>query len=241
MLYKADIREYASKRMLRYFIPITIIATPLGQITGDRVSTDIVEAVGGVLVTFVAVFEIYNKRNFFASLLCRFFHDYVEKNPDAQIATETDGSEHASEGDRVETNPDMQTIVETDESEHGSEGYHAEKNPDAQMIVETDESEHSEGEDSICVDQFPSLFNLDTTMSENAKVAVEANRPHQESEASICIDDFASLLDVDANVSENDKVVVETYIPQQESEVSICIDEFSSRFDLDATVSENLV
>jgi hypothetical protein len=239
MLYKADIREYASKRMLRYFIPITIIATPLGQITGDRVSTDIVTAVGGVLVTFVAVFEIYQKRNFFASLLCRFFHHYVEKNPEAQIATETDGSEHGSEGDRVEKNPDMQMIVETDESEHGSEGDHAGENPDTQIIVGTDESEHSEGEDSICVDQFASLFSLDTTMSENAKVAVGTNRPQQESEASICIDDFASLLELDANVSENGEVVVETYTPQQESEISIGIDEFSSHFDLDATVSEN--
>jgi hypothetical protein len=100
MLYKADIREYASQRMLRYFIPITIIATPLGQITGDRVSTDIVEAVGGVLVTFVAVFEIYQKRDFFAALFCRDFNKNVERNPDAQVRMETEGgSEHGSQDD----------------------------------------------------------------------------------------------------------------------------------------------
>jgi hypothetical protein len=156
MLYKAEIREYASRRMLRYFIPITIIATPLGQITGDRVSTDIVEAVGGVLVTFVAVFEIYQKRDFFASLLCRKFNNHMEKKSDAQITMDTDGSEHGSEGD-----------------------------------------------DSICVDQFASVFDLEATMGENVEVTVETNRPQNESEASICIEDFASLIDLDATVSEN--------------------------------------
>jgi hypothetical protein len=235
MLYKAEIREYASRRMLRYFIPITIIATPLGQITGDRVSTDIVEAVGGVLVTFVAVFEIYQKRDFFASLLCRKFNNHVEKKPDAQINMETDRSEHGSEGDHVEKNPDAQITTDTDGSEHGSEGDHVEKNPDAQMIMETNVSVHrSESDNSICVDQF-------ATIGENVKVAVETNRPQHESEASICIDDFASLIELDATVSENANVAMETNIPKNESEVSISIDEFSSHFDLDATVSDNLL
>jgi hypothetical protein len=220
MLYKAEIREYASRRMLRYFIPITIIATPLGQITGDRVPTDIVEAVGGVLVTFVAVFEIYQKRDFFASFLCRKFNNHVEKKSDAQITIETDGSGQGSEGDHMEKNPDAQITMETDGLEHGSEG-----------------------DDSICVDQFASLFDLDATIGENVKVAAitaETNIPQNESEASICIDDFASLVDIDATISENAKVATMTKKPKNESEVSISIDEFASHFDLDATVSENL-
>lgn len=69
LIYKAEIREHASRRMLMYFIPITILSTPLGQITGDQVSTDLVEAVGGVLVTFVAVFEMHQKRALFAAWL----------------------------------------------------------------------------------------------------------------------------------------------------------------------------
>ena len=56
-----------------YFIPITILSTPLGQITGDRVSTDLVEAIGGFLVTFVAIFEIYQKRELFAAWFYRCF------------------------------------------------------------------------------------------------------------------------------------------------------------------------
>lgn len=62
--------EHASGRMLRYFVPITIIATPLGQLLGDQISTDMVEAVGGILVSFVAVFEVYQKRQLFASWFC---------------------------------------------------------------------------------------------------------------------------------------------------------------------------
>jgi hypothetical protein len=67
LLWKAEIREHASRRMLMYFIPITIISTPLGQAVGDRVSTSLVEVIGGVLVTFVAVFEMYQKRELFAN------------------------------------------------------------------------------------------------------------------------------------------------------------------------------
>lgn len=65
-------RENASWKMLRYFIPITIISTPLGQITGDRISTDLVEAIGGCLVTFVAVFEMYQKRANFLKLIRKY-------------------------------------------------------------------------------------------------------------------------------------------------------------------------
>ena len=48
--------------MLLYFIPVTILSTPLGQFVGDRLSTDIVELAGGFLITFVAVFELYRNR-----------------------------------------------------------------------------------------------------------------------------------------------------------------------------------
>lgn len=70
LLYKAQVFQHASRRMLLYFIPITILATPLGQITGDRVSTDLVEAIGGCLVTFVACFEMYQKRSLFYKWFC---------------------------------------------------------------------------------------------------------------------------------------------------------------------------
>ena len=79
LLYKAEIREHASRKMLLYFIPVTIISTPLGSILGDRVSTDLVEAIGGVLVTFVAVFEMYQKRELFVHWFCRCLLKKAEK------------------------------------------------------------------------------------------------------------------------------------------------------------------
>jgi hypothetical protein len=225
MLYKADIREYASQRMLRYFIPITIIATPLGQITGDRVSTDIVEAVGGVLVTFVAVFEIYQKRDFFASLLCRHFNKDKEKNPDAHCIIETDGSGHGSEGEDSICVDQFADLVAT-------------VSENAMAAVETNRPQH---ENSIRIDESASLFDLDATLSENTKAAVEKSIPQHEGEASIRIDDFASLFDLDAKVGENAKVVVEKNIPQHDIDDSIRIDDFASSFDLSGKVSQNLL
>ena len=66
LLKKAEFKKYASWRVLRYFIPITIISTPLGQITGNVVSTDMIKMIAGCLVTFVATFEMYQKRQLFA-------------------------------------------------------------------------------------------------------------------------------------------------------------------------------
>ena len=80
MLYKAEVRTYASRRMLLYFVPITIIATPLGQITGDRVFTYLVEAIGGFLVTFVAILEMYQKRKLFAAWFRGCFKNSAETN-----------------------------------------------------------------------------------------------------------------------------------------------------------------
>jgi hypothetical protein len=241
MLYKAEIRKYASQQMLRYFIPITIIATPLGQITGDRVSTDIVEAVGGVLVTFVAIFEIYQKRDFFASFFCRNFNKNKEKNvekyPDELVIMETDGSGNGSEGEDSICVDQFSSLFDLDAtvSENAKASNRPEHESEASLCIE--------GEDSIHVDQFSSLFDIDATVSENAKAS---NRPERESEASLCIegedsihvDQLSSLFDTDATLNENAKA---SNRPERESEDSLCIDDFTSLFDLDATVSENLL
>jgi hypothetical protein len=70
LLYKAKVRQNASSKLLQYFIPITILATPLGQITSKHISTELVEAIAGVLVTFVSVREMYNKRKLYESWFC---------------------------------------------------------------------------------------------------------------------------------------------------------------------------
>jgi len=61
LLYKADIIKHASKRMLYLFVPVTLISTPLGQYVATVVETKLVVLIGAILVTFIAVFEIYQK------------------------------------------------------------------------------------------------------------------------------------------------------------------------------------
>jgi len=62
LVYKTKLWKYASKKMLLYFIPVTIVSTPIGQYVSSLISTTIVEMVGGILVCFVAAFELYQKR-----------------------------------------------------------------------------------------------------------------------------------------------------------------------------------
>lgn len=67
LLYQANVRKHASRKMLMYFVPITIVSTPLGQLTADYVPTNIIQSVGGVLVSLVAIREVYLKRFYFFS------------------------------------------------------------------------------------------------------------------------------------------------------------------------------
>jgi len=69
VLYKANVWKNAHRRVLLLFVPITLVSTPLGQLVSDGVPTNIVQAVAGVLVTFVACWELYSKRNWFLRLL----------------------------------------------------------------------------------------------------------------------------------------------------------------------------
>ena len=68
LLYKAQVLKHAHRRILVLFVPITLVSTPLGQLVSAYVPTKIVQAVAGGLVTFVACFEIYRKRNWFLSM-----------------------------------------------------------------------------------------------------------------------------------------------------------------------------
>ena len=69
VLYKAKVWKNAHRRVLYLFVPITLVSTPIGQLVSEDVPTNIVQAVAGVLVTFVACWEMYSKRNWFLSLL----------------------------------------------------------------------------------------------------------------------------------------------------------------------------
>jgi len=71
LLYKANVIKYAHRRILLLFVPITLISTPLGQLVSAYVPTKVVQAVAGVLVTLVALREIFMKRNWFKSFCIR--------------------------------------------------------------------------------------------------------------------------------------------------------------------------
>ena len=58
LLYRTDIRKYAHRKILAYFIPITVISTPLGQWTSAHVPVDMLQRIAGILVTLLAVWEV---------------------------------------------------------------------------------------------------------------------------------------------------------------------------------------
>ena len=63
--------KYSHRRVLLLFVPITLISTPLGQLVADEVPTQLVQAIAGVLVTFVAFWELYCKRKWFMGCCVR--------------------------------------------------------------------------------------------------------------------------------------------------------------------------
>ena len=97
--HKAQVWKNAHRRVLLLFVPITLISTPLGQLVSDGVPTSIVQAVAGVLVTFVACWELYSKRKWFLSFLslCQ-----KNKSKEKEDGNQTDGADdtvahHAAE------------------------------------------------------------------------------------------------------------------------------------------------
>jgi len=62
-LSKANIKDHASREVLRYFIPVTIISTPIGQIVSNHTPTATVQGVGGILILFVSIFQLVKNRH----------------------------------------------------------------------------------------------------------------------------------------------------------------------------------
>lgn len=81
-LYQANVIKHVHRRILLLFVPIILISTPLGQLVSAYVPTKIVQAVAGILVTFVALWELYCKRHWFCS--------FCKKESNEQVNTVTD-------------------------------------------------------------------------------------------------------------------------------------------------------
>lgn len=69
LMWKSQPFNHASRKVLCYVLPPTIIFTPLGQLAGEKVSTHMVQAVSGVLVTVVSVYELHKNRKMICSLV----------------------------------------------------------------------------------------------------------------------------------------------------------------------------
>mmetsp|Transcript_32997 Transcript_32997/g.55941 ORF Transcript_32997/g.55941 Transcript_32997/m.55941 type:complete len:410 (-) Transcript_32997:115-1344(-) len=95
VLYKAKVWKNAHRRVLYLFVPITLVSTPIGQLVSEDVPTNIVQAVAGVLVTFVACWEMYSKRNWFLSLLSPC--DKKKKDEGGGQTNADDSADHTAE------------------------------------------------------------------------------------------------------------------------------------------------
>jgi hypothetical protein len=75
LLKQAQTFKSSSRTLLMWFLPMTVLATPLGQFVGDSAPIKILQCVGGVLITGLSLFELYQNRSLVANLLnCRYFH-----------------------------------------------------------------------------------------------------------------------------------------------------------------------
>eukprot|EP00581_Thalassiosira_minuscula_P001281 CAMPEP_0183743290 /NCGR_PEP_ID=MMETSP0737-20130205/65142_1 /TAXON_ID=385413 /ORGANISM="Thalassiosira miniscula, Strain CCMP1093" /LENGTH=498 /DNA_ID=CAMNT_0025978901 /DNA_START=159 /DNA_END=1652 /DNA_ORIENTATION=+ len=117
-LYNAQVIKNAYRDILLLFIPITLISTPLGQLLNEFVPTKTIQAVAGVLVALVALWEFYTKRNWFLSL-CK---KKVEKGGESaakagkEVSPEGDGDNKKIIDEFEDNPPDKPGVGSTDPS-----------------------------------------------------------------------------------------------------------------------------
>ena len=169
VLYKAKVWKNAHRRVLLLFVPITLVSTPLGQLVSDGVPTSIVQAVAGVLVTFVACWELYSKRNWFLSLsLC---NKKSKGKKDGQVGADDDGTaDHAAEWGEA-------GVVEV-----GKES----NEPKKEEIISTNGGDVSPGPgDADASNQLDSesLGKAATTTTDNSESNLDNNEPSRKESA----------------------------------------------------------
>jgi serine/threonine protein kinase/serine/threonine protein phosphatase PrpC/uncharacterized membrane protein YfcA len=67
LLKNANPRKYATPSLMRLFVPVTVVSTPLGQFAGDYVNVKVLQLIAGALVLGVAMFEMYRNRALIAA------------------------------------------------------------------------------------------------------------------------------------------------------------------------------
>ncbi|KAL7526019.1 hypothetical protein ACHAXR_001275, partial [Thalassiosira sp. AJA248-18] len=139
-IYNAQVREYAYRHILLLFVPITLISTPLGQLVSDKVPTRTVQSVAGVLVFLVALWEMYDKRNFFMSL-CNKNKEEGSESPIEETKDDAEAgnggsnkkSEEGNESPTEEAKDDTEAVNDDNiKKSDGDEGVTEEANDDAE-------------------------------------------------------------------------------------------------------------
>ena len=161
LLYKANVIKYAHRRILLLFVPITLISTPLGQLVSAYVPTKVVQAVAGVLVTLVAMREIYMKRNWFKSFCIR-----EKKNEGVE--------EEEEEGERVEESKETKLEGGGDDEEVAAAKEDVDDKFDENQIVDSSNTEEKK-ESSVTKIELPSATSGET-QEEEEQVRIGCNK-----------------------------------------------------------------
>ena len=70
ILPKANIKTHGTRALLKLFIPITILSTPLGQLAAEYTDKVLIQTVGGFIVLGMAIFEIHRNWDLVVSTVC---------------------------------------------------------------------------------------------------------------------------------------------------------------------------
>ena len=127
----------AYRRVLLLFVPITLVSTPIGQLVSDGVPTNIVQAVAGVLVTFVACWELYCKRVWLMSLIpcINNASSGAQEGKDGQT---TAGADDAAEKGEGKVNDEVKEETTNDNNNETSEEVAEETFADDGVVVTND-------------------------------------------------------------------------------------------------------
>jgi serine/threonine protein kinase/serine/threonine protein phosphatase PrpC/uncharacterized membrane protein YfcA len=120
LLRNARPRKYATPELMRLFVPVTVISTPLGQLVGDYVNVKALQLIAGILVLGVGLGEMYANRALIASAACAL-------KPGASAAKTTEEAEEkTSIGDYhvlEELGSGTQATVKLAEHKHSKKQY----------------------------------------------------------------------------------------------------------------------
>jgi len=163
LLFKANVIKYAHRRILLLFVPITLISTPLGQLVSAYVPTKVVQAVAGVLVTLVAMREIYMKRNWFKSFCIR-----EKKNAGDE--------EEEEEGERVEESKENKPEGGGDDEEAAAANEDVDDKFDENQVDDSANNAEENKEVSVTKSKNPSATSGEAQEEEEEQVKIGCNK-----------------------------------------------------------------